>query len=45
MKKWVLRIVALTILLSPLAACNTMAGLGQDIKSAGTSLESAARRN
>ena len=45
MKTFMIRIAAMAMLVAPLPACNTMEGLGQDIKSAGSSLENAARRN
>lgn len=38
-------VLALAIMTLPLAACNTMAGLGQDARAAGQSLENAARDN
>jgi predicted small secreted protein len=38
-------LVTLIATLWLLAACNTMEGLGKDIKTAGDSLENAARKN
>ena len=42
MKK--LLIVAMTLGLGFLSACNTMHGLGQDIQKAGTTIEDAAKK-
>lgn len=39
------RIAGVVLLLSMLAACNTMEGLGKDIKKGGEKLEKAAERN
>lgn len=44
MKKFML-LLLLSAMLSGLSACNTMEGLGKDVKSAGNSLENAADRH
>jgi entericidin B len=44
-KNVIIALLALLALLPAFTACNTMEGLGQDIKAGGQSLESAASRN
>ncbi len=44
-KNLILALLALLALLPLFTACNTMQGLGQDIKNGGADLESAASRN
>ena len=44
-KNLIIALLALLALVPALSACNTMQGLGQDIKNGGENLESAASRN
>ena len=44
-KNLILAILTLLALLPAFTACNTMQGLGQDIKNGGADLEGAASRN
>jgi len=44
-KNIIIALLALLALLPAFTACNTMQGLGQDIKNGGSDLESAASRN
>lgn len=45
MKKTMMMALVIAVMSGMLSACNTMEGLGQDIKNAGNSLESAADRH
>ncbi len=44
-QKWIIRLSLVLALAAPLAACNTMEGLGEDTKAAGHALENAAEDN
>ncbi len=42
---WILRLSLILALAAPLAACNTMEGIGEDTQAAGRGLENAAEGN
>lgn len=44
-QKMIMSLTVMTIFLSPLVACNTMEGLGEDTAAAGRGLENAASDN
>jgi len=45
MKKIIFAFAMLAVFAAPLTACNTMDGLGQDIKNAGESLSGASKKD
>lgn len=45
MMKWVVSAVLFAVAVTTLAACNTIEGVGRDIRSAGHAIEHSAERN